>query len=212
MAETTSKLPDFPGFAVRYDPSKNPFFQAIMVENLRILDSKEIGKSLLKQIGEASPKHRGQFPDGVNVMCTPYHINYTQSGFSRQGQFTGDGGFKVEGMKPSTAASHNLKNCPFHIAGSSFNKADDPSFNDKGRGTVCWMAFSNAQFITSKGETAQPFIVLAHELIHSLHCLTGTHNGSEEELMTSGIGKYSDLPMSENAFRKAFGLPPRVSY
>jgi hypothetical protein len=44
-----------------------------------------------------------------------------------------------------------------------------------------------------------------------LHHVTGTIH-KDEELVTSGIGQYADLPMTENAFRKAFGIKLRVEY
>ena len=72
---------------------------------------------------------------------------------------------------------------------------------------------SNAQIITSKGEEAHPYIVLAHELIHSLHCLEGTKvDSADEELSTTGLGKFADNPMTENKFRAAFGLALRTQY
>ncbi len=212
MAEITELLPEFPSFAVRYEPGKNPFFKAIMIENLRKLKSVALGRTLLEQIAAASPKHRGGFPEGVNVMCVPHHVNYTAKGFARISEGLGHGAVKVTGMKPSAMAEHNLEKCDFHIGGSSLNRADNPVHRSKGSGSVCWMAFSNAQMITSKGMACPAYIVLAHELIHSLHCTTGTHHGAEEEKMASGIGTYSDLPMTENAFRKAFGLSLRLDY
>lgn len=54
--------------------------------------------------------------------------------------------------------------------------------------------------------------MVTHELMHSLHCLAGTHADGDEEIKTTGIEKYADWPMSENAFRKAFGLDLRKSY
>jgi hypothetical protein len=66
--------------------------------------------------------------------------------------------------------------------------------------------------MTTKGEKTDPYIVLAHELIHSLHCLEGTSANTDEELWTTGIDKYANNQMSENAFRTAFGLPLRTQY
>ncbi len=55
MAEITQLLPAFPGFAVQYDPSKNPYFRVIMEENLRKLKQVSAGKSLLSSIQAATP-------------------------------------------------------------------------------------------------------------------------------------------------------------
>ncbi len=62
MAEITQLLPAFPGFAVQYDPSKNPYFRVIMEENLRKLKQVSAGKSLLSSIQAATPAFRGSFP------------------------------------------------------------------------------------------------------------------------------------------------------
>lgn len=74
------------------------------------------------------------------------------------------------------------------------------------------MKYTNAQIVTSKGEATQSFIVLAHELIHSLHHVTGTRRDTDEELWTTGLGKYSDEPMSENKIRDQFGIKLREAY
>ena len=72
---------------------------------------------------------------------------------------------------------------------------------------------ASSSFITNRGEPADPFIVLAHELIHALHFLQGIQiDGQDEERWTTGIGIYERNPMSENAFRSQFGLPLRVNY
>lgn len=223
MIET---LNGYPGFAVEYDSAKNPYFKSIMVENLTLLSSKELGKELLKGIAEANPITRGDFPKGINVICQPYMMQYVQSGQKLDVMYGESGNEIVLGMKPSTNESHNVKrttdaskvglktwknNCLFHKRGSSLNKAVDNTQTTKG-GTVCYMEFSNAQVMESNGAMCWPHIVLAHELIHSLHCLTGTHADSDEEIKTTGIGQYATERMSENAFRAAFKLGLRDAY
>ena len=74
------------------------------------------------------------------------------------------------------------------------------------------MHFSNAPATTSKGETMISFITLAHELIHSLHHVTGTRKDTGEEIWTTGIGEYSGEAMSENGIRKEFNMRLRVEY
>ncbi len=75
------------------------------------------------------------------------------------------------------------------------------------------MRFTNVQVVTRRGEKAEPYVVLAHELIHSLHCLQGIKmDGRDEELWTTGLGKYENNPMSENVFRAQFGLAKRQRY
>ncbi|HEX7760610.1 MAG TPA: M91 family zinc metallopeptidase [Caulobacteraceae bacterium] len=223
MAEILETLPEFAGFAVSYDPSANPFFKPIVVETLRKINSVPVGKTLLAGIQAARPQSRGDFPPSINVILKPLPsgMQYNQSGTKPVKQWGDGGSFKVTGMATSAAAGHNLTltnadgtttPCPFWKDGTSANEAVDQTATGGGRGTVCRVTFSNAQFMTSKGEPCSPIIVLAHELIHSLHCLQGVHAGDKEELWTAGEGVYSEEPMSEAAFRRAYGLPPRAAY
>src|SRR5690348_824845 len=101
MADVIELLPDFPGFAVKYDTAKNPFFRPIMVENLRKLKEVAAGKGLLSAIAQARPNSRADFPPTVNEMCVPQHVNFTQSGFKREVEFAMDHSQKVVGMTPS---------------------------------------------------------------------------------------------------------------
>jgi hypothetical protein len=213
MPEILRVLPDFDGFAVKHDPAKNPFFRAIIIENLRKLATVAAGKSLLSSIAAARPRFRGTFPPSVNVVCVPTQVNFTQSGFQREVVYGQGGSQSITGMSPSDAPQFSPQGCPFWIAGGSSNQAVDPEAAGNGTGTVCNMRFSNVQIMTINGERADPYIVLAHELIHSLHCLQGIEmDGDDEELWTTGIGKYARNPMSENAFRSQFGLALRTQY
>lgn|GEM_PF-4458367 len=224
MSAVTRKLPEFKGFAVHYDPKQKPFFEAQVVEAMRKLASVDLGKQLLAAIKDAKPKVRKaaasinadaraiHFSSGVNVVITPAaSINFIQSGFKADKLYGANNSVSIVGLKASSAAPHNLAGCPFHIDGGSAAMAIDPVAADNGQGCCSIMYFTNAQIMTRKGEAANPVIVLAHELIHSLHHVTGSIH-KEEELVTSGIGKYADLPMTENAFRKAFGIALRVEY
>lgn len=212
MAELFQPLPDFPGFGVLYDPTKNPFFRPIIVENLRKLKTVGPGKSLLSQIEQARPTARHIFPQGINVVCKPQVMTFNQSGKSVIKTNHAGGKVTLDGMRDSLNPAHSPPGCPFWKVGGSCNQAIDQERADDTTGTVCWMFFTNVEILTSKGEKADPFIVLAHELIHSLHCLLGIRDKKDEEIWTTGIGKYSDNPMSENAFRSAFGQPLRTAY
>ncbi len=213
MAELYQAVDAFPGFGVRYDPAKNPYFLLILVDNLKKLQSVAVGKSLLSSIQNAKPTSRGDFPLGINVMCVPSAMMFTQSGFSAIKTYRDDHTFTVDGMRSSASPAHSPAGCPFWKAGGgSANEAMDPTAQSNGTGTVCRMFFTNVEIMTTKGEKTDPYIVLAHELIHSLHCLEGTSAKTDEELWTTGIDKYANNPMSENAFRTAFGLPLRTQY
>ncbi|MEZ5669306.1 MAG: hypothetical protein R3F55_18095 [Alphaproteobacteria bacterium] len=213
MADVTELLPDFPGFACQYDPNKNPFFRPIMVENLRKLKSVDLGRKLLDDIAGANPRQRGDFPPGVNVMAVPTEIHFVQSGHRLEAVYEEDHSRTVTGMSPSANPAYAPDGCPFWIDGGSSNAAVDTMAAGNGTGSVCFMRFHNAQVMTRKGEKADPYIVLGHELIHSLLALTGTtKDGRDEELWTTGLGAFADEPICENMLRKAFGLALRAKY
>jgi hypothetical protein len=225
MSVSTSKLPDFPGFGIYYDPKQKPFFKAQVIEVMRKIESVQIGKDLFKSIKEARPRARKaansinsdakmiHFPKGVNVVITPARqIQFIQSGMKAQKDWGNNGAFTITGLVPSTADAHNRSGCPFHIDGGSAAMAIDPTAGSNGTGCCSIMYFTNAQIITGKGEAANPAVVLAHELIHCLHHVTGTCANTDEELITTGIGQYAELPVTENAFRKAFGYRLRSEY
>ncbi len=215
------KLPEFPGFSIEYDPSQKPFFEGNVIEDLRRIASCDLGKTLLKDIAAARPRSRKasntssaeikavDFPNGINVVVVPTSTQFTQSGF-KMGFF--DGGGMEKRLVASDARSHNVPGCPFHIAGGSCAMAVDLMAAGDGTGCVSIMKYTNAQIITGKGEATHSFLVLAHELIHSLHHVTGTRKDKDEENWTTGLGIYADNPMSENAFRKVFGIKLREQY
>lgn len=224
MSTSSSKLPEFKGFAVYYNPKEKPFFKAQVVEAMRKIASVELGKQLLKSIGDARPRVRKpasslrsdakaiKFSSGINVVITPAApINFIQSGYKADKVYGEGGKMSIVGLSPSAAGPYNLAGCPFHIDGGSAAMAIDPMAADNGRGCCSIMYFTNAQIMTRKGEAANPVVVLAHELIHSLHHVTGSVH-KDEELVTTGIGVYADLSMTENAFRKAFGMRLRTEY
>lgn len=226
LALITHKLVEFPGFGVHYDPSQKPYFEANITEDLRKLASKPLGKELLEKIANAKPKNRTvasslvkemqaiPFFDGINVMCVPTTMDFTQAGFKRDiGIVNG----KIEPViKTSANPGHNPKDCHFYSVGGSFAEAANPACDSDKMGTVSIMHYTNAQtFSQGSGEREHtwPYIVLAHELIHSLHHVLGIRNNNgEEEEWTSGLGKFIDEPMSENKMRDAFGHPLRKAY
>lgn len=210
MAEATEMVPNFAGIAVKFDTAKNPFFRPIVEEALKKIASCATGKLLLEKIGKAKPKSRADFGVGVNVTVVPQPVSFVQAGHKQTWAASG-------GMDKTLVASadprHSPKDCPFYLLGGSQNAAKDPTASGNKDGSVCTMYFTNVQVITSKGEATQPYIVLAHELIHSYHCVTGIRlDGPNEELWTTGIGAYATEAISENAIRGELGLPLRAEY
>jgi Effector protein len=227
VARVTKAFDDYPGIGVCYDPNTKPFFEITLLEDLRLLSSKPLSTLLLTGIGAATPVNRRVsanlgaelrdivFSRGVNVMCVPTSMQFIQSGSAFEG-FYGASGFVATGLKTSSRAAHNPDGCTFYSSGGSYAEAADPAFSGDGQGTVSIMHYTNAQtFSQGSGEreATHSHIVLAHELIHSLHHLTGTRNeAGEEEEWTTGIGRFSDEAMSENKIRQEFGLPLRQAY
>ena len=211
MADTIELLPAFPGMAVGYDPDKNPFFSPIVMEALKRIEGCPAGKSLLKGIGDAKPTSRADFAAGVNVLVVPQAVSFVQSGFK---QAWASGGGMEKTLEASPDPRHVAPTgCPFYLLGGSQNASKDPTAAGNGNGSVCVMYFTNVQVITTKGEATLPYVVLAHELIHSLHCLTGVRkDGQDEELCTTGIGKYASEALSENVIRQQLGLQQRAAY
>jgi hypothetical protein len=227
VADVNVVLPEFPGFAVQYDPAVKPYFHANVVQDMRIIASRPIGVDLLGRIAKATPRTRTArasqseykrsiiFPDGVNVVVVPSAMGYVQGGYKMD---FGVGSDIKNAMVKSTNALHNLltregKPCRFHTGeGGSAAEALGDGDTD-GTGTISLMKYTNAQILTGKGEHTHSFIVLAHELIHSYHHVCGIKNKSgKEEQWTTGIGEFQDAPMSENAFRDAFGIGRRNNY
>jgi hypothetical protein len=89
---------------------------------------------------------------------------------------------------------------------------------------VTYIPNSDAEYTTFLGLRTSSYIVLAHELIHALHSLSGDlrkdyDDGSgadsglfHEEARTVGLGIYKNTRISENAFRRRDGFPERTYY
>jgi len=212
MLQSTKR---YPGFAFLIDTKRNPFLVPQALEAMDLLDGTSLGKKLFSLIAAAKPKARADFPKDANVIVTATHerIQFIQKGYNLDVTYGMDHQRIILGLKPSKKDVHNIESrCEFHINGTSVNDSVDKMAAGDGSGSVCYMRYSNAQIMTSKEEAALPHIVLAHELIHSLHCLNGERKNDGEEEWTTGIGKYKDEPMSENAFREELKLPLRKSY
>jgi hypothetical protein len=216
MAIYPQKLAEFPGFGLYFDPEASPYFRTMVTDDLRKIKSKSIGAGLLVLIAGARPRFRTiengppeacaiSFPDGVNVMFTPTSMAFMQSGYRKS----------VNGLVASKKPAHNPDGCPFYPSNGGQGcraVAGNVKAAEDGSGCVSLLHYTNAQCLTAKGETTHSFIVLAHELIHSLNQLYGRKHPKDEELRTTGLGIYKDEERSENKFRAAFGLPLRIDY
>jgi len=201
-------LPSYPGLVIKYIPENNPFFEIIVLEALGRIKSLNSGRKLLDDISKTNPEEDGvsdiEWPSdyGCKVLIVP----------TSERTFLQDGYRRVFGNLVPVPASGNRPFNPTPLSGSC-NCAKNQVLASNGRGSIATVSFNNTIMKTSGGETAYPFVVLAHELIHALHALSGNKkDGNDEELWTTGIGVYSDEKLSENAIRKDANLPLRTVY
>jgi hypothetical protein len=185
----------WPGIKLQYEGSSNPYFEVIAKEALSLIAAKPVGAQLLSGIGQTAPQVNDGLPAGCNVLIMPT----TERKFYDQSvrQFATD----ARHMVPSgLSGSCNAALSP--VAGGKTNA-----------GSACKLYFNNTIRVTSRGEATYPFIALAHELIHSLHCLTGTRmDGKAEELKTVGLDPYSGEAITENNIRAEHGIALRTQY
>ncbi|MBW2414721.1 MAG: hypothetical protein JRG76_09465 [Deltaproteobacteria bacterium] len=211
-------LGNFRGFAVRYDEQQTPWFRIGVEEALKKISSVTLGKELLKLIADANPHSRVgtdgvAFGTGINVIVFPQdNRSFMQSGF-KPAFLPNDYSGRKDGMQATPQAAFNNPGHRFTYVGTgSCNANADTMSGSDGKGTVCEMAFDSAQMMTRSGESTNPALVLAHELIHSYHGLYGINKGDKEEHWTTGIGQFKNERMSENAFRALFRMKLRTSY
>jgi hypothetical protein len=216
--DMTLTLPDFPGFAVCNDEASLPWFRMGVEEALRKINTVDLGKQLLKLIADARPQHKSgkdgsAFPAGVHVIIVPQgNRRFMQTGF-KPAFLPNDFSGKKGGMQATKDDPFNVPRHDFTYVGTgSCNESANTTHATDGTGTVCQVAFDSAQMMTRQGVHTTPFLVLAHELIHSYHALYGIQKGDKEERWTTGIGEFDKEPMSENAFRGVFKMAERDNY
>jgi len=225
MPSSSMNLGSHPGIGLQYAASADHvLFYKMVVDDLWQIRSKPLGKTLLDRIATARPRTKTTqanrnaetesfaFSPGTNVVITPTTISHMQSSY-RQGAFIGSSTTNRE-VVASNAPQHNVQHLPFYRLNGSYTEAADGDAADDKTGSVSIIRYSNATTKVEGGVLTPSFIVLAHELIHSLHHLTGSRlrDGNEEERRTTGIGAYANDELTENAFRQAFGLPLRLDY
>ena len=184
------------GIKIQYEESANPYFEIIAKEVLGLIASKPVGLKLLTDIGKQSPQVNDGLPPGCTVLIVP----------TDERKFYDN----TDGIR---APRDKRVMVPSGLSGSKNASLCAVASGETARGSACKLYFNNTIRMTSKGETTYPFIVMAHELIHSLHCLQGGRkDGKPEELCTTGIGDYAGEEITENKIRAEHGLPERTEY
>jgi hypothetical protein len=217
-------LNEFPGIGLDYDAKRDPFYEAMILENLRSLKSKPVGKLLLTAIGAAKPSYRGSCPQGINVLISPpTDKQMVAPGLQMSRDFsTGattvkirdnqaflDWDNRVQGGMVAGGLAKTLGE-PWEGTGPSKDAAYETNAGKASTGTVCRLKYSNIEILSKQGTWLHPHITMGHELIHCLHFLhgIGKHNIKQEEYQTVGIKGYEDSPITENKLRQEhkFGL------
>ena len=230
-------LASFPGFGVKnYDLTESkrrpdPFFEAIIAENLRILANPRLGNGigirLLESIRRADPAYRHNFPARINVIFKPIPVRFVQGGYRVQmGNLNYEDAAAGNPPVPLTMtreiANSRFQNFLEHKFGirkeaglpmtfsglGAVHEAMDQTAASNGQGTVCAVDFSNARVPMNE----RPYIYLAHELIHCLHSLTSTKHPNNDEPATIGLGGHEHDALTENRFLDALGLQRRTHY
>lgn len=217
MAIHASK--EFKGIGFEYDAAAQPFFKALVKENLRKLSALKTGKALLKVIRDARPGHRSRnYPAGVNVLITPpYEKVFSQPGMSSTGRIYDQGlmddwrnnkvGVKLIPTLPSkTSVSADC--------GKGQGAAKYGAPHGTGAGSTCRLEYSNTEILSDTGLWAIPHITMGHELIHCLHALYGKSmfDDRQEEYFTVGIKGFEYDTYTENRLRREGGFEPRKKY
>ena len=220
MAIHASK--EFKGIGFDYDASAQPFFKAIVKENLRKLAALKTGKGLLKLIKNASPAYRLKAaPKSVNVVIQPpLDRDFLTPGMKRGGAVHDQG--KVDAWRNSEAGDIGVKLIPTLSSktqvGSHCTKSQGaPKYappEGTGGGSTCYLMYSNTEILSDSGLWAIPHITMGHELIHCLHALYGKSkfDDRQEEYYTVGIKGYDNEAYTENKLRAEAGFPLRKKY
>lgn len=198
------KSREFPGIAFHYDEKAQPFFKALVKENLKKIRNLQHGRAILQAIQLAVPAHRSNFQKGVNVVIQPP--------IERQFRAPGVGskGITDQGKYDSFQAGIG-KMIP--TMPSKTSAAEVSHAAARGGGTVCWLYYSNTEIISGTGEWLPPHMTMGHELIHCVHALYGEmKDGKDEEWATVGIKGYEGNKYTENKLRADANIPLRTKY
>lgn len=203
---TFRKSREFPGIAFSYDEQAQPFFKAIVKDNLRKLRVLNTGRMLLQAIAAANPGYRANFERGVNVVIhPPLERIWITPGMKKTGavvdqkkydDFQAGAGKLIPTMASKTAAQEE-------------NKAAATG----GTGSVCTLFYSNNEIVSASGEWLPPHITMGHELIHCHHALYGVMrvDNREEEYFTVGMKNQAGM-YTENMLRNDANIPLRTKY
>lgn len=201
------KSSEFKGFGFNYDQSQQPFFKAIVKENLRLLNTLPTGKLILSAIRKAKPANRSNFPDGINVMLQPPLTR----GWSTPGLGATSG--KITDQKKYDDFQQGKGKLIPGISAKTQVQEEDKKTAADGTGSVATLFYSNNEMLSDTGTWFIPHITMGHELIHCLHSLLGEMDpdNRKEEYKTVGMKGYAGT-YTENMLRADANYPQRTKY
>lgn len=205
---TFRKSKEFPGIAFDFDEKAQPFFKAIIKDNLRKVRAINHGRDILNAIANASPASRSNFPKKVNVIIQPpLERIWVSPGMNKRGAMLDQGKYdnfmKVGGVGKSIPS----------MASKTSAEEQDKAAACGGGGSVCRLYFSNNEIVSGSGEWLPPHITMGHELIHCVNGLYGTMkaDNKEEEWQTVGIKGFAGN-YTENQLRADANINLRTKY
>ena len=174
------------------------------VRDLHLINGTPTGADLLKLIGQRYDGI-GTKASGAERAVTIYFRPSTKS----PGASTGAAG----NIKSKLRVTRAIGGRAFGFAGAG-SKVSINWHNDHDSGQI---------YTGLCGVPSPTWIVLAHELIHAWHTLSGTNYSetitvqgkgdvAREEMFTTGLGAYANTRISENAIRREAGLRERTHY
>jgi hypothetical protein len=200
---------EYSGLAFDFDATQNPFFKAMVKENLRLLCSLKVGRLLVDSIKKATPAYRNKdFPAGINVIIKPPLSRvWGAPGLSLKT------GLVTDQAKFAAFSAGKGQMVP-SMGSKTQTQPDNTGAATGGGGSVCWLFYSNNEIYSGNNEWLIPYITLGHELIHCLRALEGRSlpvGDKKEEWATTGI-KGEGYFITENDLRQEAGLPLRTKY
>lgn len=175
----------------------DPAFYAACCNDLKLIDSRPIGKTLLDLLSKRAR--------GIG----------TTSGKRVDIEYTADIGSVAQNSVNLTAGAPLEKRS---------NAAPGSVVRRPGRGDSSLVSYGHnlePTYTAEIGLYTPEFIALAHELVHALHVISGdvvkeyswaTDGAIIEEARTVGIGPYANTRICENAVRKEWNLGRRTYY
>jgi hypothetical protein len=179
-----------------------------------LANTTSVGADLLRLIGL---RHAGTGTTAGHTITIGPNLEY------RPGEHTT---FTTEGFEDSGG-----RNQAYHTLASgvitNYRMPGSQMVGDKKvTGSSCTVSYINTALepgiealkTTALGVRTPAWVSLAHELIHGFHLMSGDAELTSvkgvvrEELYTTGVGVYANTRISDNAIRKAAGLPLRPCY